>query len=196
MLSDEKGGILSSSSSLKPNLVADSTYNGAMPAFMWNTSEPEEDDALHAPRPEDYGNKVLRGSRKSRNPCTFFSLRGWVNIGTLVVLMLAILVLFIGYPIFTHFHDKKPKVPGFNLGGINATGQIPKLNFKTLVDPVTPAEAMSRVGTDGRTYNLVFSDEFETDGRTFYPGDDPYWEAQDIHYWCASSVWKFLVTSI
>lgn len=30
---------------------------------------------------------------------------------------------------------------------------------------------------------LVFSDEFETDGRTFYPGDDPFWEAVDLHYW-------------
>jgi beta-glucan synthesis-associated protein KRE6 len=30
---------------------------------------------------------------------------------------------------------------------------------------------------------LVFSDEFNTDGRSFYPGDDPYWEAVDLHYW-------------
>lgn len=30
---------------------------------------------------------------------------------------------------------------------------------------------------------LVFSDEFNTDGRTFYPGDDPFWEAVDLHYW-------------
>ena len=29
----------------------------------------------------------------------------------------------------------------------------------------------------------MFSDEFETDGRTFYPGDDPYWEAVDLNYW-------------
>lgn len=30
---------------------------------------------------------------------------------------------------------------------------------------------------------LVFSDEFNLDGRSFYPGDDPYWEAADLHYW-------------
>ena len=29
----------------------------------------------------------------------------------------------------------------------------------------------------------MFSDEFNTEGRTFYPGDDPYWEAVDLHYW-------------
>jgi hypothetical protein len=26
-----------------------------------------------------------------------------------------------------------------------------------------------------QTLQLVFSDEFEMDGRSFYPGDDPYW---------------------
>ncbi|KAJ7503563.1 glycoside hydrolase family 16 protein [Mycena galericulata] len=35
----------------------------------------------------------------------------------------------------------------------------------------------------GRSMKLVFSDEFETDGRSFYPGDDPYWQAVDLHYW-------------
>lgn len=28
----------------------------------------------------------------------------------------------------------------------------------------------------------MFSDEFNTPGRTFYPGDDPYWEAVDFWY--------------
>jgi beta-glucanase (GH16 family) len=35
---------------------------------------------------------------------------------------------------------------------------------------------------------LVFSDEFNTDGRTFYPGDDPYWEAADLHYWATNNM--------
>jgi hypothetical protein len=35
---------------------------------------------------------------------------------------------------------------------------------------------------------LVFSDEFNTDGRSFYPGDDPYWEAADLHYWVSRGV--------
>jgi beta-glucanase (GH16 family) len=30
---------------------------------------------------------------------------------------------------------------------------------------------------------LVFSDEFNLDGRTFWPGDDPFWEAQNMNYW-------------
>ncbi|KAJ7310042.1 beta-glucan synthesis-associated protein-domain-containing protein [Mycena albidolilacea] len=30
---------------------------------------------------------------------------------------------------------------------------------------------------------LIFSDEFETDRWSFYPGDDLYWEAANLHYW-------------
>lgn len=51
-----------------------------------------------------------------------------------------------------------------------------------LIDPETPAAAKTRTGYDGQAYELVFSDEFNTDGRTFYPGDDPFWEAADIWY--------------
>ena len=36
---------------------------------------------------------------------------------------------------------------------------------------------------DGSELKLVFSDEFNVDGRTFYPGDDLYLEAVDLHYW-------------
>lgn len=52
------------------------------------------------------------------------------------------------------------------------------------VDLDTPQEA--RFKNDyitGNQWQLVFSDEFNTEGRTFYPGDDPYWEAVNLHYW-------------
>ena len=61
---------------------------------------------------------------------------------------------------------------------------MPKLAGMTgLIDSDTPSSAYTRTGTDGQTYNLVFSDEFENDGRTFWPGDDPYWEAAELNYW-------------
>jgi beta-glucanase (GH16 family) len=56
-------------------------------------------------------------------------------------------------------------------------------NLPTMIDRDTPENVKSRVGFDGKTYNLIFSDEFEEDGRTFWPGDDPFWEAVDFHYW-------------
>ena len=37
-------------------------------------------------------------------------------------------------------------------------------------------------------WQLVFSDEFNQDGRTFYPGEDPYWEAVDLHYWATNNL--------
>ena len=53
-----------------------------------------------------------------------------------------------------------------------------------MIDPDTPQEAYSFTDyVHGKQWDLVFSDEFNVDGRTFYPGDDPYWEAVDLNYW-------------
>lgn len=41
---------------------------------------------------------------------------------------------------------------------------------------------MTRTSADGSKQVLVFSDEFNKDGRTFYDGDDPFWQAVDIWY--------------
>jgi len=89
---------------------------------------------------------------------------------------------------------------GFNLGGINATGQVPLFpNNFALIDKDTPAEAYSKTGyTSQEEFVLVFSDEFNADGRTFYPGDDPFWEAVDLHYWgtvCINTIRPYLEDS-
>ena len=52
-----------------------------------------------------------------------------------------------------------------------------------MIDSSTPPDARSRKGYDGEDYVLVFSDEFNVDGRTFNEGDDPYWTAVDLHFW-------------
>lgn len=73
---------------------------------------------------------------------------------------------------------------GYNLGGVNGSGQIPTLqNLPLLIDKDTDPAVYARTGHDGQKYSLVFSDEFQTPGRTFYPGDDPYFEAVNLHYW-------------
>ena len=61
-------------------------------------------------------------------------------------------------------------------------------SMPTLIDSGTPDDAKSRTGWDGEEYVLVFSDEFNTDGRSFYPGDDPYWEAVDLWYWATKDL--------
>lgn len=50
----------------------------------------------------------------------------------------------------------------------------------TWVDPDTSVNAMSTKALsegDHRIYQLIFSDEFEREGRTFRDGDDPRWTA-------------------
>jgi beta-glucanase (GH16 family) len=59
-----------------------------------------------------------------------------------------------------------------------------------LIDVETPQNAYTKPSwmSGGPEMQLVFSDEFNVPGRSFYPGDDPYWEAVDLHYW----VWHLL----
>lgn len=139
---------------------------------------PEEDDYLHDLGP---------GGRKSVDSSgSIFTWRGFINLGSLFILGLALVMLFAGYPILTYFlHNPESLKGGFNLGGSNASGQVPQLmGLRSLIDPDTPEEAHTRKSLDGsKDMKLVFSDEFNTDGRSFYPGDDPFWEAVNLHYW-------------
>lgn len=89
------------------------------------------------------------------------------------------------YPLVSYFTQQQTStLGGYNLGGINASGQVPEMGNFGLIDNDTPEDAYYHTSMeDGSEWELVFSDEFNTDGRTFYPGDDPYWEAADLHYW-------------
>ena len=118
-----------------------------------------------------------------------WSWRGVANIGVLVLLIAAILSLFVLYPILYFVRNNARDTAIDNNIHINVTGQAPVLfQMPDLIDADTPDDAKTRTGFDGNTYNLVFSDEFNTDGRTFYPGDDPYWEAVDLWYWATSDM--------
>lgn len=105
------------------------------------------------------------------------SLRGVINLGTLTLLTLALIMLVAVYPIahvFTSRHDHR-WMGGSGPGGTNGSGQISSIpGVRTsLIDPDTPKSAYTRESGNGRgTMNLVFSDEFNTPGRTFYPGDE------------------------
>lgn len=57
-----------------------------------------------------------------------------------------------------------------------------------LIDLQTPHSVYKKQAySSNQEMQLIFSDEFNVDGRTFYPGDDPYWEAVDLHYWEVST---------
>ncbi|KAI0825016.1 glycoside hydrolase family 16 protein [Trametes gibbosa] len=139
---------------------------------------PEPDDSLHNPDPR----RDFKGDRSGN----IFTVRGLLNLGCILVLAVGIVALFAGYPLISFFtRHPLSTLGGFNLGGINGTGQVPAMPGNWgLIDLETPPEVHTRADyVNGKTWQLVFSDEFNTDGRTFYPGDDPYWEAVDLHYW-------------
>lgn len=147
----------------------------------------EPDDELHMPSKGDYAKYRPGWAATLRE---LFSPRGIGNMGCVLFLMIVMLALFGGYPIlhsvFADYMASKQHIPsGFNMGGINATGQIPNIpGHFGLIDPDTPQSAMTHTSFEtGETWDLVFSDEFNVDGRSFYDGDDPFWMAQDMHYW-------------
>ncbi|KAE8213431.1 hypothetical protein CF327_g3048 [Tilletia walkeri] len=145
------------------------------------TTDAETDDWLH--------DGVDADKRSHKISC-----RGLLNILTLCFLACGLLGLFAGYPIAAHFAaeaNKASEMGSYNLGGTNGTGQVPDLDIFQLIDRDTPPSAMKwsgqTVDQNGRTrqqrdYHLVFSDEFNEEGRTFWKGDDPFWEAVDIWY--------------
>ncbi|KAH9944283.1 glycoside hydrolase family 16 protein [Epithele typhae] len=139
---------------------------------------PEQDDFLHNPDP--------RRDRKSDKGGHIFTSRGLANLGCMLILGAGMLTLFAGYPLISYFtRTPQSTLGGFNLGGTNATGQVPSMPGNWgLVDLETPEDARTYLDViTNKEWQLVFSDEFNIDGRTFYPGEDPYWEAVDLHYW-------------
>jgi len=147
-------------------------------------NHPEPDDVLHNPDPNR--------DRKNDNDGNIFTFRGLTNLGCLLVLGVGLVTLFAGYPLISHFTAHPLSFFGaFNVGGTNATGQVPEIyGNHALIDPLTPEDALTidSFTSPGTKLELVYSDEFETDNRTFYPGDDPYWEAVDLHYWATNNL--------
>ncbi|KAF3905821.1 hypothetical protein AA313_de0206113 [Arthrobotrys entomopaga] len=140
----------------------------------------EPDDELHAPD----GKKIDRDFN-------FWTKRGLINLGGLLCLIGGIMFLFIGYPaiffVQSYIKDElPPSTPvctGFECLPTTIQNQPLLSNARRgLIDPETPASAMTRKASDGTDWKLVFSDEFNTPNRSFYPGEDPFWEAVDIWY--------------
>ncbi|KAF7981670.1 hypothetical protein HWV62_32212 [Athelia sp. TMB] len=132
---------------------------------------PEADDELHQPDPKS----------KSFGRGNIFSDRGCLNLGCLLILVVGLVTLL--------WHKWNGPGEFHQLTWIRVSYirsyQVPSMGNWGLIDIDTPTSAYTTTSLsgDGVEMELVFSDEFNTDGRTFYAGDDPYWEAVDLHYW-------------
>jgi hypothetical protein len=163
------------------------SHLGVNPQSLESTfSDPNLDDVEDL---DDHLHTFTAADHKSLvPPFDITSWRGWANGLTLAFLLSAVIMLFGGYPIITYYSRDTASIgsatSGYNLGGINSTGQYPSIaGLPGLVDPLTPIEVRQRTGFDGKEWTLVFSDEFEKEGRTFFEGDDPFFTAVDLHYW-------------
>ncbi|KAE9408265.1 beta-glucan synthesis-associated [Gymnopus androsaceus JB14] len=180
LMSDRRVASLAPSMSDKFSLSPDPAAWGTN--LSLNFTEPDDD--LHSVDP--------RRDRKNDLGGSFFTFRGLSNLGCLIFLGVVLVTLFAGYPLISFFtRTNMSCMGGFNLGGINASGQVPAMPGNwAIIDVETPQEAHTYTSfRDNVTeMQLVFSDEFNTDGRTFYPGDDPYWEAVNLHYWSTNNM--------
>ncbi|KAK2753132.1 hypothetical protein FQN55_005092 [Onygenales sp. PD_40] len=134
----------------------------------------EKDDYLHTPDPNDRD-----------HDCNVFTRRGAVNVLGLLLVTLGVITIFIVSPVLTFLDKMHPDPPGCDDDPMCLdVGAIPHLkNVRTsLIDPDTPKSARSIKAADGKEWKLVFSDEFNKDGRTFYDEDDPFFQAVDIWY--------------
>jgi hypothetical protein len=162
-------------------LSSDSKYpsgppRGGLVPYAWDPSleddqdGEDEDDTLHEPESADKPSPVLNS-------------RSVLNVGVLVLLITTLLALFIALPVITFVKNNANYVFFEQTGSNTVNGPQSDLHTRPLIDNDTPASAKTRVGYDGQDYDLVFSDEFNLDGRSFDAGDDPFWEAVDLWYW-------------
>ena len=151
---------------------------GLMPAagLIIFPDELEKDDALHDPSTGGNGEEKSHTSLRNR--------RGLINfIGTAMVIIGVVMIL-IGLPILSQVEEVEKIWTACEADPDCIRADLPLLqNVRTgPVDPDTPASAMLRTDIHGNTQTLVFSDEFNRDGRSFFPGDDPYFQGEDFWY--------------
>ncbi|KAE8271373.1 hypothetical protein A4X09_0g983 [Tilletia walkeri] len=141
--------------------------------FDWDglDESPEDDDDMHDPE---------KPIKRSYSPWRMI-----MNLGGLFLTVSALLGLLAVLPIalrvitvWQEHHSPPPNITQVTVNGLE--------NLRwTIIDSDTPRQAMHRMGgSDGKTqYNLVFSDEFNEENRSFERGMDPWWEAVDLWYW-------------
>lgn len=156
---------------------ADFSPFGGYPAssFPLHIDEKEADDYLHNPDP------IL--DEKNQRGCHKMDKRALGTVGALLVLLGGLLTLFIVYPILTYsgITTQKPILETVEYLTQYKYGTLSALRTN-LIDPDTPEDEQIHIAMDGSKWVLVFSDEFNVEGRTFWEHDDQFWTAPDFHY--------------
>lgn len=161
-------------------------YGYSFPMYL---DEKEPDDDMHMPHPDDDKNlKPKLGEYFARGQIFSLVSMAFMILGLLALFVVLPVLSYTGVAIYGYHSETSLKDMGRS-GDPEAwafvnTVKYPLLsNIRTgLIDPMTPRSAMTRRGIDGDDLQLAFSDEFNGQNRTFYPGDDPFWTAPDLWY--------------
>lgn len=153
--------------------------------------EKEDDDDMHLPMADD--NIKFKPRLKDRvtreNICSTLGMLFMV-LGMLTLMVALPVVGFSGIGIIDYTYDTpQDQMWGDTKNEAQAWATVNNRTYPlmtgirtSLIDPDTPKSAKTRTAADGSTLNLVFSDEFNAQNRTFYPGDDPYFTGFDGWY--------------
>ncbi|KAF1823873.1 glycoside hydrolase family 16 protein [Dissoconium aciculare CBS 342.82] len=154
------------------------------------TDQKEDDDDMHMPQWDD--DAKYRPSWKDR-----FAKKNVVDTIGMLFMIIGLLCVFVVLPVVSFtgtslipytYETPLEQMPGYRAPSpawarVNDKVYPLLRNIRRgLIDPDTPASAMTRKSTDGSDLVLVYSDEFNKPNRTFYPGDDPFWFAPDFWY--------------
>lgn len=155
---------------------------GGYPAtsFPLLMDDKEDDDYLHNP---DLEEEARLDRQRFMNDFKHMDRKSFAGLIGILTLFAAGIMIFIVLPAltFTGVTDYGPK---YEVIDLLTPYQYPQLAAirTSLVDPDTPEDARTRKAMDGSEWQLVFSDEFNAEGRTFYEGDDQFWTGPDFHY--------------
>lgn len=162
--------------------------------FALYPEDKEADDVLHNPDPI--------ADAKDDRKCHRLDNRGRGCLLAFFLLVAGAIVVFIVLPILAYTntgihshqswsHAHHHTTPANPVGDSHRKDTERLTNYDygilkalrlSLIDEDTPEDARTHISMDGSEWKLVYSDEFTVEGRTFYPGDDPIWQAVDFHY--------------
>ncbi|KAI9870201.1 MAG: hypothetical protein M1830_004537, partial [Pleopsidium flavum] len=153
-------------------------------SFPMYLDEKEPDDDMHMPYPDD--DKNLKPKFKEYfargQICSLIGM-AFMIIGLLALFVILPVLSYTGVTIYGYSSERGSGSDPEAWAFVNTVKYPLMSNIRTgLIDPTTPQSAMTRRGIDGEDLQLVFSDEFNGQNRTFYPGDDPFWTAPDLWY--------------
>lgn len=164
-----------------PAMLMDYSPFGGYPAssFPLHIDEKEPDDYLHNPDPiadAQYDKNRFIYDLKHLDRKSASGLLGVIG------LFIIAIVVFVVIPVLTYSGATNHYKPESYEILTNYRYPISSSIRTNLVDKDTPDDAHTFKSKTGDTWKLVFSEEFKATGRSFYQGDDQFFEAVDLHY--------------